>query len=92
LRPYYYSSALLDEGKADEAKGHFGALGCGLLIACVQLAPAIARAQQVSDARIADIVRAGQLRVGPHSTEAQRRLERALGVQLVSAHLADDAR
>src|SRR5262245_66489775 len=40
------------------------ALGCGLLIAFFQFAPRIAEAEQVSDPRIADIVRAGKLRVG----------------------------
>jgi len=40
------------------------AVGCGLLIACFQFAPGISKAQQVSDPRIADIVRAGKLRVG----------------------------
>src|SRR3954447_17663311 len=40
------------------------ALGCGLLIACFQLAPGIAAAEQDSDPRIVDIVRAGKLRVG----------------------------
>src|SRR5215475_15127882 len=40
------------------------ALGCGLLIACIQFAPGIAKSEQVSDPRIADIVRAGKLRVG----------------------------
>jgi len=40
------------------------ALGYGLLIAYFQFAPGIIEAQQVSDPRIADIVRAGKLRVG----------------------------
>ena len=40
------------------------AVGYGLLIACFQFAPGISKAQQVSDPRIADIVRAGKLRVG----------------------------
>lgn len=49
-------------------KALFGAIGCGLLIAGFQFARGIpigiARAQPVSDPRIADIVRAGKLRVG----------------------------
>jgi len=40
------------------------ALGCGLLIAFLQFAAPIAAAEQVSDPRIADIVRAGKVRVG----------------------------
>jgi polar amino acid transport system substrate-binding protein len=45
-------------------KAIFSALGCGLLFAFFQFAPGIAEAEQVSDPRIADIVRAGKLRVG----------------------------
>jgi polar amino acid transport system substrate-binding protein len=40
------------------------AFGCGLLIAWFQFAAGHATAEQVSDPRIADIVRAGKLRVG----------------------------
>src|SRR5262245_15275649 len=45
----------------------FTALGSCLFLAFVQLAGAIAEAQQVSDPRVADLVRTGKIRVGVHS-------------------------
>jgi polar amino acid transport system substrate-binding protein len=42
----------------------FTALACGLLIASFQFVPEIAKAEQTSDPRIAEIVHAGKLRVG----------------------------
>jgi polar amino acid transport system substrate-binding protein len=45
----------------------FTALGSCLFLAFVQFAGAIAETQQVSDPRVADLVRAGKVRVGVHS-------------------------
>ena len=45
----------------------FTALGSCLFLAFVQFAGAIAETQQVSDPRVADLVRAGKVRIGVHS-------------------------
>ena len=45
----------------------FSAFSSCLVLAFAQFAGAIAEAQQVSDARVADLVQAGKIRVGVHS-------------------------